>query len=49
MTERIREVGNRCLSAGVTLLESQNHLIAACNAWNMACGPAEGRQRRLER
>jgi hypothetical protein len=49
MSEMLLEVGDGFLSAGETLAESQNRLIAACSAWNMACGPPEDRQRRRER
>jgi hypothetical protein len=49
MSEMILEVGDGFLSAGETLAESQNRLIATCSAWNMACGPPGDRQRRLER
>jgi hypothetical protein len=49
MSEMILEVGDGFLSAGETLEESQNRLIAACTAWNMACAPPDDRQRRLER
>jgi hypothetical protein len=36
------------ISVGDTIGERQNRLNAACNAWNLACGSPEVRQRQLK-
>jgi hypothetical protein len=48
MSEMISEMAAGFLGVGDTIGERQNRLNAACNAWNMACGPPEVRQRQLE-
>ena len=48
MSEMISEVAAGFLGVGDTIGERQNRLNAACNAWNMACGSSDVRQRQLD-
>ena len=48
MSEMISELAAGFFGVGNTLEERENRLNAACNAWNMACGSLEVRQRQLE-
>jgi hypothetical protein len=48
MSEMISEMAKGFLGVGDTIGERQNRLNAACNAWNMACGSPEVRQRQFE-
>lgn len=48
MSEMISEVAAGFLGVGDTIGERQNRLNAACNAWNMACGSPDVRQRQLD-
>jgi hypothetical protein len=48
ISEMISEMAAGFLGVGDTIGERQNRLNAACNAWNMACGSPEVRQRQLE-
>ena len=47
MSEMISEMATGFLGVGDTIGERQNRLNAACNAWNIACGAPEVRQRQL--
>lgn len=49
MSEMLSEMAKGFLGVGDTIEERQNRLNAACNAWNMACGSPEVRQRQFER
>ena len=48
MSEMLSEMAMGFLGVGDTIGERQNRLNAACNAWNMACGSPEVRQRQFE-
>ena len=48
MSEMISEMAAGFLGVGDNIGERQNRLNAACNAWNMACGSPEVRQRQLD-
>ena len=48
ISEMISEMAAGFIGVGDTIGERQNRLNAACNAWNMACGSPEVRQRQLE-
>lgn len=48
MSEMIVQMGEGFIGVGKTVEERQNRLNAACNAWNMACGSPEVRQRQLD-
>ena len=48
MSEMISEMAASFISGGKTPEEKHHRLTAACSAWNMACGSAEGRRQQLE-
>jgi hypothetical protein len=48
MSEMISEMAAQFISVGKTPEEKHNRLLAACSAWNMACGSPEIRRQQLE-
>ena len=48
MSEMISEMAASFISGGKTPEEKHHRLIAACSAWNMACGSPEMRRQQLE-
>jgi hypothetical protein len=48
MSKIILEIAAAFIGVGKTAEEKQNRLLAACSAWNMACGSPEIRRQQLE-
>ena len=48
ISEMISEMAKGFIGVGKTAEEKQSRLIAACSAWNMACGSPDVQQRQLE-
>jgi hypothetical protein len=49
ISEMILEFAGDFISMGETQEQKQSHLNAACSAWNIACIPADKRQKALDR
>ena len=48
MSEMISELAAPFISQGKTCEEKHHRLVAACSAWNIACGSPEMRRQQLE-